>query len=77
MEAQPPLQGTSYDRTFSDGSLRPIRPPITTLLVVLTIREQQSGFSKEVSSRNGKPLVRSCGFTENVRSPDPFQFDRR
>ena len=63
-------QGTSYDRTFSDGSLRRTRRPITTLRVVLITREMQSGFLKAVSLPNGNPLLRFYGFMENVRPPD-------
>jgi archaellum component FlaC len=70
VQAQESSQGTKYDRTFSDGSLRRIRLLITTLLVVLTTRGRRSGFSKAVSSRDGNPRVRFCGFTENVRPLD-------
>ena len=65
--AQPSSQGTNYDRTFSNGSLRLIRLLTTTLRVVPITRERPNGFSKAVSSRDGNPLVRSCGFTESVR----------
>jgi hypothetical protein len=71
VQAQVSSQGTNYDRTFSDGSLRRIRLLITTLHVVLTTREHRSGFSKAIRSRDGNPLVLFCGFMENVRSPDP------
>ena len=66
---QPSSQGTNYDRIFSDGSLRRIHLRTTTLRVVLTTREQRTGFSKAVSLPDGNLLVRFYGFTENVRSP--------
>jgi hypothetical protein len=40
------------------------------LHVVPIASKNPSGFSKEVSSPNGNPMVRFCGSTENVRSPD-------
>jgi hypothetical protein len=70
VQTQAPLQGTNYDRTFSDGSLRRIRLLATILRVVPIASKERSGFSKEVSSPNGNLMVRFCGSTENVRSPD-------
>jgi hypothetical protein len=70
VQTQAPLQGTNYDRTSSDGSLRRIRLLATILRVVPIASKERSGFSKEVSSPNGNLMVRFCGSTENVRSPD-------
>jgi hypothetical protein len=70
VQAQSSAQGINYDRTFANGSLR--RTPLltTTLHVVPIASKQRSGFSKEVFSPNGNRMARSCGSTENVRSPD-------
>jgi hypothetical protein len=68
--AQPSSQETKYDRSFPNGSRRQIRLLTTTLPVVLTTKETQSGFSKAVSSRNGNPLDPYYGFTENVCFPE-------
>ena len=70
VQTQASSQGTNYDRTFSDGSLRRIRLLTTILHVVPIASKEPSGFSKEVSSPNGSLMVRFCGSTENVRSPD-------
>jgi len=40
------------------------------LHVARIANKERSGFSKEVSSANGNPMVRFCGSTENVRSPE-------
>ena len=68
VQAQFSSQGANYNRTFGDGSPHQIRPQITTLHVVLVMREQQIGSLKVVSLENGNPLVPYCGFTESVRS---------
>ena len=70
VQTQASSQGTNYDRTFSDGSLRRIHLLTITLHVVPIASNEPNGFSKEVSSPNGSPMVRFCGSTENVRSPD-------
>jgi hypothetical protein len=61
------LQATSCDMTFETGSLPPIRPSITTLLVVLTTRVPRRGSLEAMPSMVGEPLDACCGFTENVR----------
>ena len=70
MQAQSSSQGINYDRIFANGSPHLIRLLIKTLHVVPIASNQQSGFSKEVSSPNGKSMGRFCGYTESVRSPD-------
>ncbi len=70
VEVQASSQGTNYARTFSNGSLCQIRLLTTTLPVVPITRKQRSGFSMGVSSPNGSPMARFCGFTGNVRSSD-------
>ena len=70
VQTQASSQGTNYDRTFSDGSLRRIRLLTTILHAVPIASKEPSGFSKEVSSPNGNLMVRFCGSTESVRSPD-------
>jgi hypothetical protein len=69
VQAQSSSQGINYDRTFANGSLRPIPLLTTTLHVVPIASKEPSGFSKELSSPNGNLMVRYCGSTENVRSP--------
>ena len=69
VQTQPSSQGINYDMTFANGSLRPIPLLTTTLHVVPIASKEPSGFSKELSSPNGNQMVRSCGSTENVRSP--------
>ena len=66
--AQSSSQGSNYKSVFTDGSLRRIRLVTTTLRVVPATRYTQSGLSEAVFSRNGNPLDRFCGLTENVRS---------
>jgi hypothetical protein len=61
------LQETNHDRIFVDGSPHPIPLQTTTLHVVLTTREQPTGSFRAAYSRAGSPLVRCCGFMENVR----------
>jgi len=61
------LQETNHDRIFADGSPHPIPLQTTTLHVVLTTREQPTGSFRAAYSRAGSPLVRCCGYTENVR----------
>ena len=68
VQSKASLQGINYDRTFANGSLRPIPLLTTTLPVVPIASKEPSGFSKEVSSPNGNQMVRFCGSTENVRS---------
>ena len=69
-QTQASSQGTNYDRTFLDGSFHRIRLLTTTLHAVPIASKEPSGFSKEVSSPNGNPMVHFCGSTENVRSSD-------
>ena len=68
VQAPSSFQGANCDRTFIDGSLHQIRLRITTLHVVLVIREQQIGSLKVVSLKSGNQLVPYCGFTESVCS---------
>ena len=70
MQANSSSQGINYDMNFANGSLRPTRLLITTLHVVPIASKERTGFSEEVSSPNGDLMVRFCGSTENVRSPD-------
>ena len=66
--SQASSQGANYDRTFVDGSLHRIRPPTITLRAALVTKGQQSGSFKEVSLKDGNPLVPCCGFMASVRS---------
>ena len=70
VQTQTSSQGTNYGRNFANGSLHRIRLLIRTLHMVPIASKQRTGFSKEVSSPSGNPMVRFCGYTENVRSPD-------
>src|SRR5882762_4672773 len=70
VQTQASTQGINYDRTFANGSLRRIHRLTTTLHVVPIAGKERTGFSKEVSSPNGNLMVRFCGSTESVRSPD-------
>jgi len=70
VQTQASSQGTNYDKTFTNGSHRRIHLLTTTLPVVPIASKEQSGFSKEVSSPTGNPMVHFCGSTENVRRPD-------
>jgi len=63
-----PIQGTSSEIIFYDGFRLPIHPSIITFLARCINKVQPNGSLKEVSSNNGNPLVRSCGYTENVSS---------
>jgi hypothetical protein len=77
MQAKLSLQGINYDRTFVHGSLPQI-PLLTTILPAPPIAsKQQIGFPKDVSSPNGNQMVRFCGSTENVRSPNLSRADPR
>ena len=61
-----PIQGTSSEIIFYDGFRLLIHPSIITLLAKYTNKVQPNGSLMEVSSNNGNPLARSCGYTENV-----------
>jgi hypothetical protein len=76
-QAKPSLQGINYDRTFADGSLRRIPLLTTTLPATPIASKQRSGFSKDLFSQNGNPMVHFCGSTENVRFPDLSRADSR
>ena len=75
--AQLSSQGTNYDRSFPNGSLRRIRLLTTTLHVVPTTKETRNGFSRAVFLRNGNPLDLFYGFTENVCFPEISSFGGR
>ena len=62
------IQGTSSKIIFYDGFRLLIHPSIITLLAKYTNKVQPNGSLMEVSSNSGNPLVRSCGYTENVSS---------
>jgi len=67
--AQTYSQGTSSATTFTDGFRLPIHPSIIILHPKLITTVQLSGSFKAIFSTNGSPgspLVRFCGYTENV-----------
>jgi hypothetical protein len=66
-QAQTTSQGTSSEIISYDGFRRQIRPPIITLHAKPITTAQLNGFSRELYSINGNPLMLSCGCTENVR----------
>ena len=67
------LQEPSHGTTFINGSLHRIRPPITTLPVLLIRRELQTGSFKGASSPHGSQQIpiRYFGFMANVRPTLP------
>jgi hypothetical protein len=67
----PTFQGTNCERAFTNGSPRQTHPRIITSHAVLIIREQQAGFFREASSKNGCHLNRFFGSMENVRRSRP------
>ena len=76
-QAKASQQGINYDRTFANGSLRQIPLRTTTLPAPPIASKKQSGFSKEVLSPNGNPMVHFSGCTGNVRSLDLSRADTR
>jgi hypothetical protein len=67
--AYKPMQGTSGDRTSESGSHLLIHPQITLSPAAPSTRDQQSGSSEVVFSKNGSPSGPCCGFMASVRHP--------
>jgi len=67
--AQTCSQDTYFVTISYDGFHLQIHPRIIILQQKLITMAHLNGSSKVVSFANGSPLVPSCGFTENVRSP--------
>jgi len=68
-------QGTSSRITFFDGFRLRTHRPIITLRLKLITRARLNGSFKAEYSRNGNPLVPSCGYTENVHPSQYFAPD--
>ena len=64
--AQTYSQGIYSATIFCDGSHLLIHPQTTTLHPKLITMVPPDGSFKAVFSKNGSPLVRFCGYTENV-----------
>jgi hypothetical protein len=72
MELYGSFQKTNCGRASTNGSLHRIRQLTITLHVVLITRKPQRGSSKETSTKNGNPKVRSFGFMGSVRPVPNF-----